>query len=87
MNTITAPQVDTQASIVMLPTAALRANDYNPNRMTKAEFDELVAEVHHLGRLPAVVVRRQGDDDYVIVDGEHGWRAAHEVGLDEIGAN
>jgi ParB/RepB/Spo0J family partition protein len=68
----------------MLPVGQLRPNDYNPNRMTKEEFAELVAEVKHLNRLPKpVVVRRQGDG-YVIVDGEHGWRAAKEANLPEI---
>ena len=52
--------------------------------MTDGEFQELVAEVKHLGRLPKPVVVRPIDDQYVIVDGEHAWRAAKEVGLAEI---
>src|SRR5690606_29130015 len=64
--------------------AAIKPNDYNPNRMTDDEFAELVAEVRHLGRLPKPVVVRPNGDGYVIVDGEHGWRAAQEVGLPEI---
>jgi ParB/RepB/Spo0J family partition protein len=69
-----------------LPTDALHPNDYNPNRMTGEEFTELVEEVRHLGRLPKPVVVRNGyaADEYLIVDGEHGWRAAKEVGLAEV---
>jgi ParB/RepB/Spo0J family partition protein len=69
-----------------LRTEQLRPNDYNPNRMTDEEFAELVEEVRHLGRLPKPVVVRNGyaGDAYQIVDGEHGWRAAKEVGLEEI---
>jgi ParB/RepB/Spo0J family partition protein len=71
-------------SLVTLPVAQLRPNDYNPNRMTEAEFSELVVEVKHLGRLPKpIVVRRQGDS-YLIVDGEHNWRAAQEAGFTEV---
>ena len=68
-----------------LPIEALQPNDYNPNHMDDERFAELVEEVRHLGRLPKpVVARLNGDDQYVIVDGEHGWRAAREVGLAEI---
>src|SRR5215216_5321262 len=69
-----------------LLTDALHPNDYNPNRMAGEEFTELVEEVRHLGRLPKPVVVRNGyaPDEYLIVDGEHGWRAAKEVGLAEV---
>ncbi len=75
---------DVTTTVTALPTDRLRPNDYNPNRMTKAEFAELVEEVRHLGRLPKPVVVRSAEDGYLIVDGEHGWRAATEVGLVEI---
>ena len=59
--------------------------DQAVNRMVDERFAELVEEVRHLGRLPKpVVARPNGDGQYVIVDGEHGWRAAQEVGLAEI---
>jgi ParB/RepB/Spo0J family partition protein len=74
----------TPAAAGMLPVEQLRPNDYNPNRMTDEEFAELVAEVRHLGRLPKPVVVRPARDGYVIVDGEHGWRAAKEAGLAEV---
>jgi len=73
-----------QATVTTLPTAQLRPNDYNPNTMTDDEFAELVAEVRHLGRLPKPVVARPNGTGFVIVDGEHGWRAACEVGLAEV---
>ena len=68
----------------ILPAASLCTNDYNPNQMNDEEFAELVAEVRHLGRLPKPVVVRQNGEGYVIVDGEHGWRAAGEVGLSDV---
>jgi ParB/RepB/Spo0J family partition protein len=71
-----------------LPTEVLKPNGWNPNRMTDEEFTELVEEVRHLGRLPKPVIVRNGyagnAGEYLIVDGEHGWRAAKEVGLEEI---
>ncbi len=74
----------TTTTVRPLPTGALRPNDYNPNRMAGSEFAELVEEVRHLGRLPKPVVVREAEGGYLIVDGEHGWRAATEAGLAEI---
>lgn len=63
----------------------LKPNSYNPNRQTDEEFAENVAEVRRLGRLPKpVIVRCASDGGYEIIDGEHGWRAAKEVGLAEV---
>jgi ParB/RepB/Spo0J family partition protein len=73
-----------EGAIVALPTTALVANDYNPNHMTDDEFAELVTEVRHLGRLPKPIIVRPRGPRYVIVDGEHGWRAATEAGVSEV---
>ncbi len=73
-----------EIKIVSLPIQALTANDYNPNEMTEDEFSQLVSEVKHLGRLPKPIIVRPNGEGYVIVDGEHGWRAAKEVNLSEI---
>src|SRR5215208_6586730 len=74
--------------VCQLPTEALSPNNWNPNRMTDEEFAELVEEVRYLRRLPKPVVVRNGcageAGEYLIVDGEHGWRAAQEVGLAEV---
>ncbi len=72
------------ATVAFLPTERLSANDYNPNHMSDEAFAELVAEVRHLGRLPKPVVVRPNGDGYMIVDGEHGWRAALETGLTDV---
>lgn len=70
---------------VSLPIDRLDSNDYNPNVMTVEEFDELVVEVRHLGRTPKpIVVRPTSASRWEIVDGEHSWRAARQVGLTMI---
>jgi hypothetical protein len=74
----------TPSAIIMLPVGKLHPNEYNPNRMTPEEFGELAAEVRHLRRLPKPVVVRRNGDGYLIVDGEHGWRAAKETELAEV---
>jgi len=67
-------------------TEQLQANDYNPNTMTNEEFAELVAELKHVGHCPKpIVVRGNGQAGmYTIIDGEHVWRAAREIGLTEL---
>ena len=74
----------TQPVIKSILVALIDPNPWNPNRMDEEKFGEYVAEVHRLGRLPKPVVVRKLGDRYQILDGEHGWRAAQEVGLTEI---
>ena len=83
------PQAAGNGDLEQVPVRIVRIervhpNEYNPNRMTAEEFSELVAEVKHLGRLPKPVVVRPNGEDYLIVDGEHGWRAAREAGFSEV---
>ena len=70
--------------VVMIAVDRLDPNPWNPNRMSKAAFNEYVAEVRHLGRLPKPITCRPVGDRYEIIDGEHGWRAAQEVELAEV---
>lgn len=73
-----------QEALVELPVESIKPNAYNPNTMDTEEFAELVDEVRHLGRLPKPIVVNKGATGWVIVDGEHGWRAAREVGLPTV---
>jgi hypothetical protein len=65
---------------------ALEPAPYNPNRLTDEQFAQLVGEVRRQRRvLKPIVVRGAGEAGrYVIVDGEHNWRAAREAGLVEV---
>lgn len=67
-----------------LSVKSLKANDYNPNEMTEGEFAELVNEVKQLGRIPKPIVVRKIGRKFIIIDGEHNWRAAREVGFDQV---
>lgn len=58
----------------------IEPNDYNPNEMTEAEFKECKNEIQHLGTLPKpVIVRASSNGKFIIIDGEHNWRAAKEL--------
>ena len=78
-------KAERSVKITMLAADRLEPNNYNPNEMNDEDFAELVAELQHLGRLPKpIVVRRKDDATYEIVDREHGWRAAREVGMTTV---
>ena len=66
--------------IAPIPIKQLHPNSYNPNRKSPEEYDEQKAEAKRLGRLPKpVVARRRGDDDFDIIDGEHGWKICRDL--------
>lgn len=72
------------SNITPLPINQLQPNSWNPNQMTDTEFKELVEEVRRLGRVPKPIIVRPLGDRYEIIDGEHNWYAAEEVGLTEL---
>jgi len=71
-------------SVQMIRTVLIIPNDYNPNQMTANEFAELKTEVTRLGKPPKPLIVRPYQDQFQIVDGEHGWRAAKELDLPEV---
>ena len=58
----------------------IKPNTYNPNRQSEFDFNLLLKSMKEDGFTQPVVVQ----DDLTIVDGEHRWRAAQELGLTEI---
>ena len=77
--------MNSNPQLQVIPIGSIKPNTFNPNRMSKREFAEYVAEVRHLGRLPKpTVVRPRGDGRFEIIDGAHGVDAAKEAGFSEI---
>lgn len=60
--------------------AALKPNSYNPNVQSEHEHQLLLRSIGEDGFTQPVVALRDG----TIVDGEHRWRAAQELGLAEL---
>ena len=59
-------------------------NDWNPQHMSDDEFDRLVEEIRDAGFNSAIEVVEAADEKYVIMGGEHRWRAAKVCGLEHI---
>lgn len=83
--------------VIYLPVSSIQANAYNPNRQSEHDFNLLKRSMDEDGfTQPVVAIRiteehrtdakfqRYNVGDVVIVDGEHRWRAAHDLGLVEI---
>lgn len=64
-----------------LPVDAVRPNDYNPNRQSDRDFALLLRSMSEDGFTQPIIAQRSSR---MIVDGEHRWRAARELGLPEI---
>lgn len=86
-----------QLTIEYVPIGDVSPNDYNPNRQSEHDYGLLIKSIEEDGfTQPVVAVRitdemvaegeNQGHDagSVVIVDGEHRWRAARDLGFEEI---
>jgi len=67
--------------VVYAEVNSLSPNAYNPNRQSEHDFELLCRSIEEDGFTQPVIVR---ESDKVIVDGEHRWRAARQLGYDEI---
>lgn len=72
------PQPDEEGPVA---TDSLSTDGDNPNEMDDAQFDLLCRRMRQNGWLGGPIIT---DTDGLICDGEHRWRAAKEIGLDEV---
>lgn len=64
----------------------VRGNDYNPNRQSEHEFELLCKSIREDGFTQPIVcvVDKEKKAKYLVVDGEHRWRAADAIGMKRI---
>lgn len=67
--------------IVYVPIDFVKPNSYNPNRQEDREFELLKQSMREDGFTAPIVVQKDTNE---IVDGEHRWRAARDIGIKEI---
>jgi len=60
---------------------SIKANTYNPNRQGDKEFQMLKKSIKADGFTQPILVHRESRE---IIDGEHRWHAAKELGFEEI---
>lgn len=61
-----------------VPINSIQPNDYNPNRMNDRQYAAELESIQHFGFLDPITIR-ETENGYVIIDGEHRWRAIKEV--------
>ena len=64
-----------------VPIDSIFPNAYNPNRQSEHDFALLCKSMEEDGFTQPILVCKPGN---IIVDGEHRWRAAHQLGYTEI---
>jgi len=74
----------TGVDIRVLPVTNIKFNDYNPNDMEVEVFNLLVEHVKTGGMHQPILVRKDSEGGYSVVDGEHRLRASINAGLDEV---
>jgi ParB/RepB/Spo0J family partition protein len=70
-----------QLQVAYAAIADLKPNPWNPNRQSDDDFELLLRSIEDNGFTVPIVVNR---DTMTIVDGEHRWRAAQALGMEEI---
>ena len=63
-------------SVEYVPIADIHPNEYNPNRQSPREYELLLRSMEEDGFTQPILVQRGTQR---IVDGEHRWRAAHDL--------
>lgn len=64
---------------------SVRPNSYNPKVKDSKEYSDVVESLKQNGLMSFIFVREvEGEDGYEIVDGEHRYLAAKELGYQEI---
>lgn len=74
--------------VVLAPTSRVKPNDWNPNRMTEFQMETTRDGFRRHGWITAYALLVWGTDEKgkrrdVIIDGEHRWRVADELGIKE----
>ncbi len=60
----------------------VKPNEYNPNELKGDGFEHLKQEIQRVGFLQPILVNK----DNVIIDGEHRYKAAKDIGKEKIPA-
>jgi hypothetical protein len=64
-----------------IPVGELHPNSWNPNRMDAFMYEKEMASMRAFGFVDPITVRQLPDGSFEILDGEHRWRAAQDIGM------
>ncbi len=69
-----------------VPVKSLHPNPWNPNKQSEREYAAEIESIKTFGFIDPITVRRhpKKKDAYQIIDGEHRYKAAQEIGIDTV---
>lgn len=68
----------------LVPISQVTPNPWNPNVQSPEVYDAQLASIKRFGFAAPIVVRRLGPSRFEIIDGEHRYRAAMELGIENV---
>lgn len=69
---------------IVVPIDQIHPNPWNPNVQSDAIYAKELKSIKKFGFVDPITVREINMHDYQIIDGEHRWRAAKELGYTEL---
>lgn len=73
--------------IKLVSISKIYPNNINPNKMSVGAFSRMKISLQEIGQMNPIIVRKNEEENYEIVDGEWRWKAAKELGWEEILCN
>ena len=64
----------------------LHPNAWNPNEMSDDTFAKELRSIREFGFIDPVTVMKRRDGGFMIIDGEHRWKAAQQLGIASVPA-
>lgn len=71
---------------MIVPIDSVVPNQWNPNKQSEYIFEKELTSIKTHGMVQSILVRQKGTQ-LEIMDGEHRWRAAKQLGFTEISVN
>ena len=70
----------------MIARERIRPNDWNVNAFDAANYPKLVESIREKGIMEPLKVMPdpEREDDFLLVDGYHRWKAAGDLGIEEL---
>lgn len=68
---------------LIVPIDKIEPNGWNPNRQDDETFTKELESIRRFGFISPIIARRVGEI-YEIIDGEHRWKAAMQLGMTEL---
>lgn len=78
------PERSGPVEAIVVPVERIEPNPWNPNTMNEAMYEKELASIRKFGFVDPLTVREVGVDRYQIIDGEHRWRGAADLGYTEL---